>query len=122
MAERPRASDYSRRIGERIRDKRIELGLSQSEVAEAVGWYPSKLNNIENGTTTIDVDHLEAVAMGLGLPVLELVPEPSDPPEPVGRKLQPDEKRVLRALRSGDVGALSSAVSVVVGRWARARR
>ena len=40
-------------IGDRIRERRNELGLSQTELAEKVGYTSkSTINKIENGTNT----------------------------------------------------------------------
>ncbi|MBQ3079982.1 MAG: helix-turn-helix transcriptional regulator [Clostridia bacterium] len=45
------AIDYAA-IGKRIKQKRIENGLSQEKLAEMVGIGPSHMSHIEGGTTT----------------------------------------------------------------------
>ena len=48
-ADRP-AIDYTD-IGQRIKQKRIEKGLTQEKLAELVGIGPSHMSHVENGTT-----------------------------------------------------------------------
>ena len=44
------AIDYTD-IGRRIKQKRIEKGLTQEKLAELVGIGPSHMSHVENGTT-----------------------------------------------------------------------
>lgn len=44
------AIDY-KDIGQRIKDKRIEQGLTQDKLSELVGIGPSHMSHIENGST-----------------------------------------------------------------------
>lgn len=44
--------DFYRSIGEQIREHRIEQGISQQELAEAVGLSQSALSLIEDGLAT----------------------------------------------------------------------
>lgn len=45
--------DFYRVVGERIRDKRQERGLSQEGLAKAVGLKRPSMSNIENGRQNI---------------------------------------------------------------------
>lgn len=47
-------ADY-RKLVERLRDRREELGLSQSEVARALGWPQQRLSAVEAGARRLDV-------------------------------------------------------------------
>ena len=79
-------------IGARIRDARLERGLSLRSVALAVGVSPSLVSQVETGKTQPSVSTLYGLVNHLGISVDELLgvgssapatPEPSDRmPEP----------------------------------------
>ncbi len=46
--------DY-RKLVERLRDRRETLGLSQSEVARALGWPQQRISAVEAGARRLDV-------------------------------------------------------------------
>lgn len=67
-------------IGDRIRQKRVALGLSQAQVAEKCGWEnQSRLSHYENGSRQIKIDSLKLIANALNVsPVwLQYGDEPS---------------------------------------------
>lgn len=49
-------------LSERLREKRILLGLSQKEVAHVLGISPSIISNYESGERTPSVESLMALA------------------------------------------------------------
>lgn len=49
-------------LGERLQKQRIELKLSQKEVANAIGVSPSIISNYESGERTPSVENLMALA------------------------------------------------------------
>jgi transcriptional regulator with XRE-family HTH domain len=54
-------------IGERIRDKRSERGLSQKALAEMVGISPPAINRFEKGIKAPSIDTLAKLAKALGV-------------------------------------------------------
>ena len=56
-------------IGQRIREIRMSMKISQIELATRCGVEPSNLNRIEHGKAnpTVRTLHLIAVALGVGL-------------------------------------------------------
>lgn len=57
-------------VGERIAERRKELGLPQREVAEKLGTAPAKISRIESGHRSVPQGRVEAFAE-----VLEVDPE-----------------------------------------------
>lgn len=58
--------DY-RRLVERLRGYREELGLSQTELARQLGWPQQKLSTIEAGARRLDVIEFFQLTAALGL-------------------------------------------------------
>ncbi len=58
--------DY-RRLVERLRGYREELGLSQTELARQLGWPQQKLLTIEAGARRLDVIEFFQLTSALGL-------------------------------------------------------
>jgi transcriptional regulator with XRE-family HTH domain len=58
--------DY-RRLVKRLRDRREELGLSQSVVARTLGWPQQRLSAVEAGARRLDVIEFFELTSALGL-------------------------------------------------------
>ncbi|UTA55600.1 helix-turn-helix domain-containing protein [Lysobacter soli] len=58
--------DY-RRLVERLRDRRIALGLSQTELARALGWPQQRISAVEAGARRLDVIEFFQLSASLGL-------------------------------------------------------
>lgn len=83
-------------IGERIRRRRSELGLTQGRLAEAAGITPSAVSQIESGAIrALKSETLSRVALALQTTALELTAglEDGNTPLPV------DEQRLLESYR-----------------------
>lgn len=65
---------YLEDLGDKIRERRKRLGISQQELAEAAG-YTSKvaISRIESGQLNLTMDKLVAIAKCLDVPVSELL-------------------------------------------------
>jgi transcriptional regulator with XRE-family HTH domain len=63
------ASDIDRRIGERIRQRRTEAGLTQEQLALALGCSYQQIQKFENGANRIAAAQLWALAARLEVPV-----------------------------------------------------
>jgi len=60
-------------IGQRIREVRKELGLSQEELAEKTGLNRSYLSLVENGRSSPTFEFIERVSRGLGMDIRTLI-------------------------------------------------
>lgn len=59
----------SREIGEKIKRRRRELGISQEGLAEILGVTYQQVQRYENGTNKLNVENLQIVADALSVPV-----------------------------------------------------
>lgn len=67
MASKTIYRDDYRKLVERLRDRRQELGLSQSEVARALGWPQQRMSAVEAGARRLDVIEFFQLTSALGL-------------------------------------------------------
>jgi len=62
--------DYNERVlkalGESISQKRLNLGLSQQDLASAAGVHRSYMSDVERGLRNLTLSSLEAIATALG--------------------------------------------------------
>ena len=73
-----------RRLGRAVAERRRELDLTQSDVAEKLGLSRASLANLENGRQRILLHQLFALVNVLKLKsILDLVPKTWVPPEPL---------------------------------------
>ena len=74
-----------RRIGVRIRARRLALGLTQEQLADALGVSNQQVQKYENGSNRIAAARLVRLAARLGVPVAALLDaDPADAgPPPV---------------------------------------
>lgn len=61
------------RLGRAIRRLREERGFSQEAFAQKAKVHRTTMSEIERGITNISVDIAERIALGLGLPLSELI-------------------------------------------------
>lgn len=59
----------SREIGETIKRRRQELGLSQERLAEMLNVSYQQVQRYENGSNKLNVENIQVIADLLGLPV-----------------------------------------------------
>jgi transcriptional regulator with XRE-family HTH domain len=64
----PRARELDRYIGNRLRERRLMLGLSQGELAKAVGLAFQQIQKYETGTDRISASRLFDCAAVLNTP------------------------------------------------------
>lgn len=55
-------------IGTRIKDRRRSLGITQSDLAQTVGFLQSVIRDVEAGTTRLSVSDLDRLAEALNVP------------------------------------------------------
>ena len=59
----------SREIGEKVKKKRRELGISQEELAEILGVTYQQVQRYENGMNKLNVENIQVIADALDAPV-----------------------------------------------------
>ncbi|WP_081613237.1 helix-turn-helix domain-containing protein [Xanthomonas sp. SHU 199] len=67
MAPKTIYRDDYRKLVERLRGRREELGLSQSEVARTLGWPQQRMSAVEAGARRLDVIEFFQLTSALGL-------------------------------------------------------
>lgn len=67
-----------KRLLDRIRDRRIELGISQEEMAQKVGVNQSSYGKLERGITQMGLNKLESILETLGIDFFEESQDPED--------------------------------------------
>jgi transcriptional regulator with XRE-family HTH domain len=60
-------------LGLNIRVRRVELGISQEELARLIGTSASHLSGIEHGRHNTSIDHLQRLAVALDIAPSALV-------------------------------------------------
>jgi transcriptional regulator with XRE-family HTH domain len=68
-----RGSDILIRLGERLREKRHELGLSQEVFADKCGLDRTYISGIERGRRNVSLLNIEIIANALEISVAELM-------------------------------------------------
>lgn len=64
--------DIARRFGNRLRERRIALGLSQEAFAHAAGLDRTYISGIERGKRNVSLRNIEILAQTLGTSISEL--------------------------------------------------
>ena len=59
----------SREIGEKIKSRRRELGISQEKLAEILGVTYQQVQRYENGMNKLNVENIQVIADALSVPV-----------------------------------------------------
>jgi transcriptional regulator with XRE-family HTH domain len=74
-------SDATRVLGERVRERRQALGLSQEALADQAGVHWTFLGQVERGQRNLSLHNLLKLAAGLGVDPGELVRGLRAPPD-----------------------------------------
>lgn len=91
----------SREIGEAIRGRRRELGLSQEYLAEILDVSYQQVQRYESGRNKLDVERLQILAQALQVPIGYFfgATEAGIIAEKPGSYLNPDEIKLLKYFR-----------------------
>lgn len=91
------------KIREHLRKKRLELGLTQAEVAARVGFSKTAYCNLETGSTEILNKIFARVPEALGVPMEELLLGyvPLDPSENLVEDVKVEYGQRMRVLQDG---------------------
>jgi transcriptional regulator with XRE-family HTH domain len=67
-----------KRLGQRLRELRLERGLTQEQAAEMIGIHPKYMPRVEAGRANLTVDNLIAASVAYGVALRDLFPEIHD--------------------------------------------
>lgn len=73
MPRKPSHSSPTSVFGQRLRDRRLELGLSQEALAEAAGLHRNYVGSVERGERNIALVNILRLAGALGVDPGQLV-------------------------------------------------
>ncbi len=110
----PEAIGLDQRIGERIRLRRTELGLTQDQLAAALGVSYQQVQKYENGANRISAVRLWQIGRRLDVPVGWFFEEPAAGPSPADGRLA-HGRGVLEVARGFGELRESSVKAAVVG-------
>ena len=65
-------SAIAKTIGQRIRNYRTKLGLSQEKLAEYAGCHETYIGQVERGEKNATLESIEKIASALGVPLSQL--------------------------------------------------
>jgi transcriptional regulator with XRE-family HTH domain len=90
----------SREIGETIKFRRQDVGMSQERLAEIVGVSYQQIQRYENGKNKLNVENIQIIAEALSVPMTFFFPEqPHKIAEPLPPYQSTDEKTLLQLYR-----------------------
>lgn len=72
-SENEQSEDISRQFGEAVRRRRLELGLSQEELADLSGLHRTYISDVERATRNITLKSAARIASSLELPLKALL-------------------------------------------------
>ena len=56
----------------RVRELRVERGMSQDEMAAKSGLHRTYIGTVERAEQSIGIDNIEKIAKALGVPIVDL--------------------------------------------------
>lgn len=65
-------SDIAKIVGQRIRNYRIQLGLSQEKLAELSGCHPTYIGQLERGEKNATLESIEKISLALNISLSKL--------------------------------------------------
>jgi transcriptional regulator with XRE-family HTH domain len=104
-------------IGRRIRARRLELGLSQEGVADALGVTFQQLQKYEKGVNRVSASTLYDLAQILDIDTNALLPTKTAPKQGLHAALTPEARKIVdgfAALGSYDQRAVLAAVASAI--------
>jgi len=69
MSEERAANAVDRRLGQRVRSRRLEIGMSQEALADLLGVTFQQVQKYEKGVNRIAASRLFAIAAALDMPI-----------------------------------------------------
>ena len=68
-------SQFLKLLGDRVRQRRLGLGISQEAFANKCGVHRTYIGKVERGEQNVSMGSLEGIAKGLGVRISQLVRE-----------------------------------------------
>lgn len=65
-------SEIAKIIGQRVRNYRIDKGLSQEKLAELSGCHPTYIGQVERGEKNATLESIEKIASAMNVPLAQL--------------------------------------------------
>jgi len=65
-------SDIAKAVGQRIRNYRTKMGLSQEKLAELSGCHPTYIGQLERGEKNATIESVERITAALGISISKL--------------------------------------------------
>lgn len=99
-------------IGERIKERRRELKISQEELAEMLGVTYQQVQRYENGTNKLNVENIQVIARALAAPLSYFFETHKLPviAEEQAHYATPAESKLLRYFRKINSGSSRNTV------------
>ncbi len=93
-------------VGQKLRKRRLELGMTQPELARAVGVRFQQIQKYETGLNRIAASRLWRAARALNVPVCHFFPAFSGEPAEAAGKHHPDAGRCQqKPMKNRDLSA-----------------
>lgn len=105
--------DVQSRFGRRVRELRKQKGLTQEQLAEAIGRSVDTVSNIERGSSLTRISTVAAIADALGVSMSGMFESPED--QLVAERDRSKARRLARlieAARSLDSAALDALTEI----------
>jgi transcriptional regulator with XRE-family HTH domain len=67
------AETARQRVARNLRTRRVELGLSQEELAGRCGLHRTYVGSIERSERNVSLDNIERLAIAIGVDVIDLL-------------------------------------------------
>jgi len=90
MSERASTDDLTRALGKVIRDRRVELGLSQESLAELSSLHRTYISELEHGERNASIKTLDKLAAALLLSLVDVFSRVDDLKVPAVKALDSD--------------------------------
>ncbi|MCI0419325.1 MAG: helix-turn-helix domain-containing protein [Acidobacteria bacterium] len=65
--QKPKATNLRKVFARKLRHRRLQLGISQEELAELAGLHRTYVSSVERGERNISIDNIERIAAALKL-------------------------------------------------------
>ncbi|MFO0753057.1 MAG: helix-turn-helix transcriptional regulator [Thermodesulfovibrionales bacterium] len=90
----------TKEIGELVKKRRKELGISQERLAEMLNVTYQQVQRYENGKNRLNVEHIQIIADALSVPITYFFKSDDKPgAEKKVPFLQPEERKLLKHFR-----------------------
>ena len=115
-----RADSRDAEVGRRVRSRRLECNLSQTELADAIGVTFQQVQKYEKGTNRIGAGRLERISEKLGVPISFFFDTMDGTSAGAPREPKKGKDSVFELMQTSDVVRIVKAFHAIQSRKARA--